>query len=63
MNRLTNVQRLLIVEFYYQNECSVKKHHHALRPFCDQFNRAAEVAICIIGERYREILTYLPKWP
>ena len=33
MNSLTNEQRLQIIEFYYQNACSVKKVHRALLPF------------------------------
>ena len=45
MNRLTNEQRLQIIEFYYQNECSVKKVHRALLPFYGQFNRPTEAAI------------------
>jgi len=30
MKRLTNEQRLQIIEFYYQNSCSVKRVHRAL---------------------------------
>lgn len=32
MNRLTNEQRVQIIEFYYQNACSVKKVHRVLLP-------------------------------
>ena len=39
MNRLTNEQRLQIIEFYYQNAGSVKKVHCALLPFYVQFKR------------------------
>ena len=39
MNRLTNEQRLYIIEFYYQNACSAKKVHLALLPFYGQFKR------------------------
>ena len=45
MNRLTNEQRLQIIEFQYQNACSVKKVHGALLPFYGQFNRTTEAAI------------------
>ena len=45
MNRLTNEQRLQIIEFYYQNACSVKKVHRALLPFYGQFNRPTEATI------------------
>ena len=43
--RLTNEQRMQIIEFYYQNACSVKKIHRALLPFIGQFNRPTEAAI------------------
>ena len=33
INRLTNEQRLQIIEFYYQNVSSVKKVHRVLLPF------------------------------
>ena len=36
MNRLTNEQRLQIIEFYNQNASSVKKVHRALLPFYGQ---------------------------
>ena len=45
MNRLTNEERLQIIEFYYQNACSDKKFYRALFPFYGQFNRPTEVAI------------------
>ena len=45
MNRFTNVQRLKIIEFYYQNACSVKKVHRALLPLYGQFRRPIEAAI------------------
>ena len=43
MSRLTNEQRLQIIEFYYRNTCSLKKVHLALLPFCVQFNRPTTV--------------------
>ena len=45
MNRITNEQRIQIIEFYYQNACSVKIVHCALLPFYDQFNRPATVRL------------------
>ena len=45
MNRLTNEQRLQIIEYYYQNACSIKKVHRALFPFYGQFNRPTEAVI------------------
>ena len=44
MNRLTNEQRLQIIEFYYQNTCSVKKVQRALLPLYGQLNRQTEAA-------------------
>ena len=45
INRLINEQRLQIIEFYYQNACSVKKVHRAFLPFYGQFNRPTEAGI------------------
>ena len=45
MNRLTNEQRLQIIEFYYRNACSVMKVHRVFLPFYGQFNRPTEAAI------------------
>ena len=39
INRLTNEQRSQIIEFYYQNACSVGKVQRALLPLYAQFNR------------------------
>ena len=44
MNRLTNEQRLQIIEFYYQNGCCGNLVHRALLPFYGQFNRPTETA-------------------
>ena len=59
MNRLTNEQRLQIIEFYYQNACSVKKVHRALLPFYGQFNRPTEAAIRAIVTKFRTKFTLL----
>ena len=57
--RLTNEQRLLIIEFYYQNECSVKKVHSALLRFYGQFNQYTETDIRAIVTKFRTKLTLL----
>ena len=59
MNRLTNEQRLQIIEFYYQNACSAKKVHRALLPFYGQFNRPTEAAIRDIMTKFRTKFTLL----
>ena len=58
LNRLTNEQRLQIIEFYYQNACSVKKENRALLSFYGQFNRATE-AIRAIVTKFRTKFTLL----
>ena len=59
MNRLTNQQRLQIIESYHQNACSAKKVHHALLPFNGHFNRATEAAIRAIVTKFRTKFTLL----
>ena len=59
MNRLINEQRLQIIEFYYQNACSVKNVYRALLPFYDQFNRSTEAAIRAIVSKFRTKFTFL----
>ena len=59
MNRLTNDQRLQIIEFYYQNACSVKKIHSALLPFYGQFNRHTEATIRTIVTKFCTKFTLL----
>ena len=59
MNRLTNEQHLQIIEFYYQNSCSVKKVHLALLPFYGQFGRASEAAIRSLVTKFRTKFTLL----
>ena len=63
MNRLTNEQRLQIIEFYYQNACSVKKVHSALLPFYGQFNWPTEVAIRFIVTKFHSKFTLLDNKP
>ena len=59
MNRPTNEQRLLIIEFYYQNVCSIKKVQRALLPFYGHFNRPTEAAIWARVTKFRTKLTLL----
>ncbi|CAH2000968.1 unnamed protein product [Acanthoscelides obtectus] len=51
--RLTNEQPLQIIEFYYQNSCSVKRVHRALLPIYGQFGRPAEGAIRKLVIKFR----------
>ena len=59
MNRLTNEQRLQVIEFYYQNACSVEKVHRALLPIYGQFNRPTEATIRSIVTKFRSKFTLL----
>ena len=53
MNRLADQQCLQIIEFYYQNACSVKKVHRKLFPFYGQFNRHTVATILAIVTKFR----------
>ena len=59
MKRLTNEQRLQIIEFYYQNSCSVKRVHRALLPIYGQFGRPTEGAIRKLVTKFRAKFTLL----
>ena len=59
MNGLTNEKCLQIMEFYYQNPCSVKKVYRALFPFYGQFNRPTKAAIRAIAIKIRTKFTLL----
>ncbi|CAH1994731.1 unnamed protein product [Acanthoscelides obtectus] len=59
MNRLTNEQRWQIIEFYYQNSCSVKRVHRALLPIYGQFGRPTEGAIRKLETKFRTQFTLL----
>ena len=48
-----------IIEFYYQNACSVKKVPRALLPFYGQFNRPTEATIWAIVIKFRTKFTLL----
>ena len=59
MDRLTNEQRLQIIEFYYQNSCSVRNVHRALLPFYDRHSRPSEQSIRKIVTKFRTKFTLL----
>ena len=59
MNRLTNEQRLQIIEFYYQNQCSVRNVFRALRPIYGLHNRSSEETINAIVTKFRTQFTLL----
>jgi len=59
MNRLTKEQRLQIIEFYYQNSCSVKRVHRALLPIYGQFAWPTEGAIRKLVTKFRTQFTLL----
>ena len=63
MNRLTNEQHQQIIEFYYQNACSVKKVHCAFPPVYGQFNRSTEATIRTIVTKFRTKFTLLATKP
>ena len=48
-----------IIEFYYQNACSVKKVHSALLPFHGQLNRPTEAPIRTIVTKFHTKFTLL----
>ena len=58
-NHVTNEQGWQIIEFYYQNACSVKKVHRALPPFYGQFNRSTEAVTQTIVNKFRTKFTLL----
>ncbi|QQP37612.1 Putative DD41D transposase, partial [Caligus rogercresseyi] len=59
MERLTNEQRLQIVEIYYQNSCSVKNVHRLLRPYYGRHNRPCESTIRAVITKFRTKFTLL----
>ena len=68
MNRLTNEQRLQIIEFYYQNACSVKKVHRDEIVFSDEahfwLNGYVNKQNCRFWSEYQpEALQELPMHP
>ncbi|KAK9876160.1 hypothetical protein WA026_011276 [Henosepilachna vigintioctopunctata] len=62
MKRLTNEQRLQIVEIYYQNSCSVKNVYRLLRPlppYYGRHNRPGESTIRAVITKFRTKFTLL----
>jgi len=44
-------QRVQIIKFYYQNQCSVRETFHALRDFYLRHNRPSESTIrCLVAK-------------
>lgn len=59
MNRLTPEQRLQIVQFYFENNGSVRKTYRAIRPFYRRQNRPSEQLIRLTMERFRTTFTLI----
>ena len=59
INRLTNEERLQIMEFYYQNAFSVKKVHRTFLPFYCQLNRPTKSVIRAIVTKFCTKFTLL----
>lgn len=59
MEKLTNEQRLQIVESYYQNSCSVKNVNRMLRPYYGRHNRPGESTIGAVITKFRTKFTLL----
>ncbi|GFS82052.1 DUF4817 domain-containing protein [Trichonephila clavipes] len=59
MNRLTPEQRFQIVQFYFENNGSVRNTYRALRPFYRRQNRPSEHLIRLTMERFRTTFTLI----
>ncbi|GFX58808.1 DUF4817 domain-containing protein [Trichonephila clavipes] len=59
MNRLTPEQRFQIVQFYFENNGSVRNTYRALRPFYRRQNRPSEQLIRLTMERLRTTFTLI----
>ncbi|GFV57086.1 DUF4817 domain-containing protein [Trichonephila clavipes] len=59
MNRLTPQQRFQIVQFYFENNGSVRNTYRALRPFYRRQNRPSEQLIRLTMERFRTTFTLI----
>ncbi|GFX94714.1 DUF4817 domain-containing protein [Trichonephila clavipes] len=59
MNRLTPEQRFQIVQFYFENNGSVRNTYRALRPFYRRQNRPSEQLIRLTIERFRTTFTLI----
>ncbi|GFU94287.1 DUF4817 domain-containing protein [Trichonephila clavipes] len=59
MNRLTPEQRFQIVQFYLENNGSVRNMYRALRPFYRRQNRPSEQLIRLTMERFHTTFTLI----
>ncbi|GFT67214.1 DUF4817 domain-containing protein [Trichonephila clavipes] len=59
MNRLTPEQRFQIVQFYFENNGSVRNTYLVLRPFYRRQNRPSEQLIRLTMERFRTTFTLI----
>ncbi|GFU19028.1 DUF4817 domain-containing protein [Trichonephila clavipes] len=59
MNRLTSEQRFQIVQFYFENNDSVRNTYRALRSFYRRQNRPSEQLIRLTMERFRTTFTLI----
>lgn len=61
MNRLTNEERLRIVQIYFENRSSVRATYRALRPIYGPHNRPSESGIRALVNRFRDTHTLVDK--
>ncbi|GFT26738.1 transposable element Tc3 transposase [Trichonephila clavipes] len=59
MNRLTPEQSFQIVQFYFENNGSVRNTYRALRPFYRRQNRPSKQLIRLTMERFRTTFTLI----
>ncbi|GFW83649.1 putative transposable element [Trichonephila clavipes] len=59
MNRLTPEQRFQIVQFYFENNGSLRNTYRTLRPFYRRQNRPSEQLIRLTMERFRTTFTLI----
>ncbi|KAL4701969.1 hypothetical protein ACJJTC_017318 [Scirpophaga incertulas] len=59
MNRLTPEQRLQIVQFYFENNGSVRNTYRALRPFYPRQIRPSEQLIRLTMKRFHTTFTLI----
>ncbi|KAK9888367.1 hypothetical protein WA026_000620 [Henosepilachna vigintioctopunctata] len=63
MEKLTNEQRLQIVEIYYRNSRSVENVYRLLQPYYDRHNRPGESTIRAVITKFRTEFTLLDTKP
>ncbi|GFX87465.1 transposable element Tc3 transposase [Trichonephila clavipes] len=59
MNKLTPEQRFQIVQFYFENNGSVRNTYRTLRPFYRRQNRPSQQLIRLTMERFRSTFTLI----